>query len=462
MHTSLFHLAEKREYRAEAQRACSEAVNSPLTGTTGVEYSTEAEIRKFEKFAAKLRTDMELVNKSKIVSEKRVNIIREQIAHSLVSRNLIYPPTLQKLGITHETALQEKKDLLQIEKKEHIHNEYELKFIKFMEESQQKANQSKWRFRIAEHAAQMDKENWYPFFVTLTVDPKVIDSKEMWQSGKKWQSLVKRLSKVASKELGHPPFWKKNKDFGYRPITDYLHYAAIIEHGKSREHHHLHAMVWLREIPSSWKLCPNRHWSGIRKVHNRCRPLETLWKLGRTEVNYFRSVNDIWSRKHNFSLPLKNGKPMPVAPINAAGAYLTKYLQKDHKEWLHRLKATRNLGLTRIKNLIKSMTLQQCKALTWRPKTSQSSHSLKTIHIVPLGLVRQIAKQVNFVNHYRQNLLDLKTLTMQRSKPYIRMLRSARGGARPDRMPFQGFYDWVSELLPEETEYCDSQLLDSH
>lgn len=429
--------------------------------------ASESYVNKFRKFTGQLRTDIELSRKSKLVNDKDEDAILQEARHILDSKDIIYPPTLSKYGLSLETTYDEKKAILETLSAKRIPNEAEKRFIKFMERSQQKSTQTNWRFRIAEEAEQKQKQGWYPFFITLTVDPKLVDSKEMWQSGRQWQKLVRRLSKIASNEMGHMPFWKqkiRNKKIvvPYRPITDYLTYAAVLEHGKSREHHHVHALIWLKEIPASWKLCPNRNAIGKHKIHNRCRPLETYWHLGMTEANYFRSVGDIYEIKHNFVLPLKDGKPMKVSSAAAAGAYITKYLQKDHKEWAHRMKATRNLGLIRLKQTLNQMDKLLLQALTWRPMNGTTCHSLSLIHTVPLGLIRQLAKQKHFYNQYQSNQLDSKKLTMILPKPYIKMLRSVQNGARPDRMGFVDYYDWLSQLLPEQKEYCDSLLLDAH
>lgn len=431
--------------------------------------SARTEANKLQKFISKMRTDLNLFQKSPIIPKYEVEALQEEIADILVQGNLNYPRIIKKYGIDQDTKLKDKKIILENKHNSNILSEHQLKFIKFMEDGQTKSHQSKWRFRIAQEAIEKHENGWYPFFITLTVDPILIDSKEMWQKGTQWQSLVRRLSKIVTDELNLPPYWKKDyRRDRYAKITEYLTYAAIIEHGKSREHHHLHAIVWFKDIPSKWKLCPNRNCSPKYSIHNRCSELETYWTLqdgtaiGRCEVNYFRSVGDIWEIKHAFKLPLKDGKAMKVAPVTYAGAYLTKYLQKELKEWNHRMKATRNLGLNSLKTMIKQMKPIQVEALTWRPETSKLLHSVNSTHSVPLGLIRQIAKQVHFYNLYRLNQLDLKKQMSRQSKPFIQMLRSAQHGVRPERMPFGVYYDWLNQFLPAQQGYCEEGLLTVH
>lgn len=429
--------------------------------------ASESESNKYMKHAAEMRTLMELYRKSKAVPGYIAQALEEEIRHILVSRNIIYPQLANQNGIDESTSYQDKKRILGIEQKIPPKNENDLRFQAFMSKAADDARKTNWRFRIAQESKDKQEKGWYPFFVTLTVDPILVDSKEMWQQGKEWQKLVRALSKVVTDELGHIPYWKKkvrNKKVvvPYRPLTDYMTYCGVIEHGKSREHHHLHALLWMREIPESWKKCPNRNCIPEHRIHNRCRELETYWNIGISTVNYFRSVGDIWELKHGFALPLKDGKPMKVAPADYAGEYLIKYLQKDHKEWQHRVKATKNLGMNRLYQTIKSMKQDQVEALTWRPARASTAFFLSKTHTVPLGLVRSIAKRVNFYNQFRYNTLDYNDLMMVKQKPFIKMLKSVHDGARPDRMPFAEFYDFISRHLNVQIGYCEIRLAEAH
>jgi hypothetical protein len=426
------------------------------------------ESNKFRAHAAKMRTDITLASRSPNVTQNTLKKLEEEVAHILVSKHLIYPSTLYELGLDEDQKLELKKQVLEIPANNRPKTEKQKRFDKFMRNSAQSQNQSNWRFRIAQEAIDKQQEGWYPFFITLTVDPKVVDSEELWKKGKAWQSYLRELSKIVTGVLGHPPFWQNTRGFSYRSQADYMTYAAVLEHGKSREHHHVHAIVWFKDVPNEWKQCPNRRATGNHQVHNNCRPLETYWQYGKSDARYFRTIGDIWEKKHKFVIPLKPNKngdklePMKVAPVSYAGAYLTKYLQKDHKEWQHRMKATRNLGIKKLKSKIMSMKTEQVEALTWRPETLNQNLLVKKIHTCPLGLTRLIAKQVLFYQKYRQNQLDLKELIEIPTKPYLKMLSSVQSGARPDRMPLREFYDWLGQYLPEQKGYCEIRLLEAH
>ena len=80
--------------------------------------------------------------------------------------------------------------------------------------------------------------------------------------------------------------------------------------------------------------------------------MRTFWKWSSPDLSpalYFRTIGDIWEKAYNFVLPLKDGRPMKISIPRVAGHYITKYLSKEHKEWHHRMKATRNLGMKTLK-----------------------------------------------------------------------------------------------------------------
>jgi len=145
-----------------------------------------------------------------------------------------------------------------------------------------------------------------------------------------------------------------------------------------------------------------------------------------------------------------------------AGLYCAKYMGKDDKEWNHRVRATRNLGLLRIKELLDNMRIGPLVALTWRPRNQNIAISLRAIHSVPIGLIRSLAKQMVFSRNWASNQLDFKTL-MRTTSDAFRMMRSAvRDGDRPSKMPSEQFYDWVGQFLPEDPAYCDRRLKNAH
>jgi hypothetical protein len=434
--------------------------------------------RKDKAYWAEMRSTLGLLQRSKMVTDEMVGVFLSELGHILVNRKLIYPPLLGKLGITPEMSYQDKKKHLKIASKSQQMEYEQFKrfhlFIKDMQNKAANARKTTWQWRVAQEAEEREKAGWYPFFITLTIDPSdpkfspdheeyregINTPQDLWEDGREFRKFIRRLVNVACEQLGHRPAHKKP----YRPESDYVRYAGVIEHGKSREHHHGHFLVWIREIKPEWKICPNKSRVPHQRTVDKCLNMEYLWPWSqprRSTFQYFRSSHDIWSRL-GFVLPLKDGKPLKIAGVRAAGRYITKYLQKDHKQWNHRMKATRNLGLATLKNQIARMDDQTVLNLTWRPQNSSHLHSVSTIHSVPLALVRSIAKQEDYLRRYRQKSLDLTTLMTPNSNSYGMMLMSVQHGARPDRMDFAQYYDWVCQHLPEEKGYCEQLLQYAH
>ena len=259
--------------------------------------------------------------------------------------------------------------------------------------------------------------------------------------------------------MGHPPPHKTTKKMPYtRPDSDYIRYVASLEHGKSRHHHHIHMLLWCREIPSWWKADPNMGRRPHLCNNTQCWPLKSFWKYGGCKPDYFRTKNDIWY-EHGFVMPTKVKK---VAPTGKAGYYLTKYMTKDHKEWKHRMKATRGFGLENLRNLLHRLPPTTVEALTWRAKHHKSLHFLSTTHSVPLGLLRSEAKRMHSFNTFLSARQDTKDSLKIRPKPFNDMLQSVKAGARPDRMDSREFYDWLCQHLAEEKGFCEVKQAVAH
>ena len=443
-------------------------VDSETGEIVDFEKLVESFARKSEKYWATMRNNLQLLHRSDFVDQLAIDLVREELSDILDSGILTYPHTLEQHGVEEDMTLQEKKSSLGISSVPIDRTWVEDKFLQDLANKADKVRKGNWSWRIGTEAQEKHLLGWYPFFVTLTVDPSKADPKEIWKDTRELRKYIRRLSDIVCKELGHPPARKKP----YRPESDYVTYAGVIEHGKSREHHHGHFVIWMREIPDSWKTCPN---FGIRdparRIKNECRAMSTVWPWSGYDTSngqylspalYFRSVGDIWEKSCNFDLPMKNGKPMVIGTPRAAGHYITKYLSKEHKEWHHRMKATRNLGMKTLKNLIAQQDLETCQKLATRAATAKFNLSLTMIHSVPLGLVRSLAKQREHLILYRRNQLDLKTLLTSKSDIFLKMLSSVRSGARPDRMDSLQFFDWVGQFHQEVNEYSEDSLREAH
>lgn len=425
---------------------------------------TETEARKSSDYWATMRQNMALLYRGGVPESTR-DAIRSELSDILDSNILNYPRTLLLLGIEPEMTYTQRREALGVETVRMPMTVDEGKLLYCLKSKAELARKFEWQFRIAEENIEKTERGWYPFFITLTVDPKLADPEQIMREGRELRKYIRRLCKVVTDELGHPESRKKTKHWDYRPESDYITYAAVVEHGKSRNHHHMHLIVWMREIPARWKICPN---AGIAHPGNRrrtqCLELNSYWPWSAHQVQskYFRSIGNRWDEL-GFILPIgKNGEPQKIAPPAAAGAYLTKYMTKEYKEWHHRMKCTRNLGLSKIRNWMKIQSDKTVQALSLRPATANTAISVTKTHTVPLGLIRSEATRNHYWRTMAQNRQDFRTLMTSNSGIFSKMLRSARLGIRPDRMHSTEFYDWVSGLLGAQRGYCEQSLIEAH
>jgi hypothetical protein len=422
---------------------------------------------------ATARQNIALLNRAKI-PESTIDAVRAEYSDILESLILTYPPTLGLLDLEPDLSFQEKKAVLGLEQGQLNYTENEQKFMDQLKESQADVRKSNWKWRIAQEVEEKQSLGWYPFFVTLTLDPLKVEkhyksTEEFWKKGREFRKWIRKIADMSAILEGHPPPRKKTKVFNYRPESDYVTYVGVIEHGKSREHHHAHVLIWIKNIPSNWKLDPNRYIKIPEKRINReCKPLSAFWKWslpGLSPANYFRTKGDIWSMlspAHGIPVDKNTGKPIPVGGPKQAAAYVTKYIQKDHKEWQHRVKSTRNLGMKKLKTVLSRMKIKQLEVLSWRPNSFTQHHLVSLIHSVPLGLVRSIAKQQHFAKKLESKQLDFQNLMINNSGSFTRMLKSVRAGTRPDRMLLKEYYDWLCRHLPVQNGYCEKIQIDTH
>lgn len=410
---------------------------------------------KLMRHAANLRSNLALMDRSPRVERPHVDAARSKSVLYLAREFLIYPPEMAAAGLVPDMTYAERKSVLDLPDPRPL-TPPESSFVEFLATEQRKARKSTWIWRIGQQAQEMANAGWYGFFVTLTVDPsRCADSQALWEENREFRIYIRKLARVASKASGHFGAIKKGVS-----VSKFVKHVGVIEHGKSRHHHHMHLLLWMRDIPSEWKVCPNK---GIRnpedRIHDWCRPLTTYWPhalpgLGRAK--YFRHEGDIWSHL-GFSLPwdAKKKRTIRIASPLKAGVYVGKYMDKDDKVWLHRVKATRGLGLGLLRQTLMDMAIQKVEALTWRPRSFDLNATVPTIHNVPSVLVRSLAKQELFYRKWASRTLDYQTLVLPSTAPYNAMLKSVRDGLLPQRMSSEELFDWLTELLPVPDGYSE-------
>ena len=410
------------------------------------------------RLSAEMRTNLALMEKSPVVTGAHLKKARDDCALYLEETNLIYPPSMRSVGLFEGQPLPERKEALKVRDSVIEETKETLEFQELLATGGRKQIRANWIWRIGQECVEKSLEGWYGFFVTLTVDPKrVADSQSMWAENREFRKYIRRLAKVSARACGMPSAIKNGAS-----DSDFVHHVGVIEHGKSREHHHMHLLIWMRDIPSYWKKCPNRSIRDPKfRTRKECIPMRTYWPHSADKLKpalYFRHEGDVWSR-HGFCLPYDE-KKQRVVKIHApekAGLYIAKYMDKEDKAWTHRVKATRNLGLTRLRKVLMQMHWKKIEALTWRPKTYSLNTLAMTIHTVPPGLLRLMAKQEDFCRKWARKALDFADLLQPSCDSFSLMLKSVRDGARPKRMPSKVFYEWVTEHLPDPPGYCEEK-----
>jgi hypothetical protein len=412
---------------------------------------------------AKIRTDLAMLDRSSTINDDERHAIKTDIWSDLAElfegdlgpSNIIYPPpSLDRIGVTADMSYDQKKALFGLNDRCSKGTSAERRFQRYLQDNAAASLSQNWIWRLGEAAEEL--KEWYPFFVTLTVDPKRYDSEALWKDGTAWRNYVRQLAVVAMKASG-----LSRSEIKKTSNRDYLQYMATIEHGKSGHHNHCHAIVFLKNIPDTWKRDPNGHRQ--RAVNRRCPPLETYWPYCDPQQRpalYFWFLGCKWQKLGHKIPLLKNGEGLKLLPATCAGAYCAKYMAKEKKQWFHRVKATHKLGLSRITKHLSTMALEHLEMLARRPPTYELNLIRQKILTVPSGLLKSLTKIEIYKRTYRN--MSLKELIEVRPSAYGAMLKSVNNGLKPWRMASKELYDWLLSVLPpEKTAFCEETFFDS-
>jgi hypothetical protein len=414
------------------------------------------------KYWARLRTDLALCERSERVSGTSLALIKaeaEKIAeaglpdtHYLGLLNVSYPHELRRLGLEPEQTYSERKEVLGVKSLPPDVTPETAKLDQWLRTNTKAYQASTWNFRAGEASRFYSDLGWYPFFVTLTVDPKMVDPLWLWKEGRGWQRYVERLARLSKKARGCSR-WEVKNTSNHHDIA----YFGNLEHGKSGHHHHMHALIWLREVPEHYKDDPNGHLKAHEATKRRCYPLEAHWKYSAPSQRpaiYYWHADCVWQHMgHKIPIDEKTGVGLKLMNPEFTGGYLSKYMAKEDKPWHHEVKATRGLGLERVTRLIKQTSTKGLVQLA-RFKEPSLSHLVSTTISVPHGLLRSLAKTEIYYRSYLS--MEFLQLIEPKPKPYGAMLKSVKDGQLPWRMRSEAFSRWLQHVLPEETnEYCE-------
>lgn len=318
----------------------------------------------------------------------------------------------------------------------HLHNNAEL------------VRRQCWAWRAGQQQRDWDELDRYTFFVTVTVDPARADAKEIMQDGKEWKVFCTRVAEIVRQACGY-----RQRHRG-GPIRDaYYRHLGALEHGQSREHHHMHALLWCKDIPEDWKVDPNE--GALVPAYGEVGALKALWPWSSvTRMVPFRHVGDVWTRKHGHMWPCKpDGSEIRGLPAEAAGEYLGKYAGKEHKEWNHRMKASRPLGLDRLRRVLSSLSVTELLSLMEPPATYQE-WNLMMRQSVPQSILRPSVRHFLIMKAGAtpsgRKLLTKLGWTTPRWSVWTAMQKSVEDGMSPWSMDTAQRFDWQQTVLQHD------------
>lgn len=340
--------------------------------------------------------------------------------------------------------MEHKLDVLHLEKPESRFISDTPTLDEWLATSQERKRANEWTFRFGEEAWHMAQLGWYGLFVTLTVDPKAHDPYEIMQNARYLRDWRYRMAEIVRKTLGVRPPGR-----GGPPRASYFRSALVIEHGKSRHHHHCHGLIWVRALPDEWLKDPNEG----RPIpdEDEIRGFRHTWPYG--EQKSFRALRhdgDPYT-KLGWQWPLVNGRPLDRFAPESVGCYLGKYLGKDHKQWNHRVKCTRNLGLTTLRQALEGLRLSTLWSATRRNMTlATRSGSLESR--LPTSLRRSEATRMLIsrllVSRIGRQRMLIPWAMRPKDGSYSAMQESVRRGARPWSMDGEQLWEWLTDVLP--------------
>jgi len=410
-----------------------------------------------ENKVSQARAFLSMCNRSTLLSSAEIELLRSDYATLLERRNIkAPPPSWRKYGFKYGQSKDERMAALGLKQFDPNPTPEELQLSKSFGRSAKKTRAAEWRFRVGEHMELLNTRGWYPFFVTLTLDASALakwnySKAEFWKDGREWKLFRRKLAEISAKECGFPARYARSNE------KHFLHFVGVLEHGKSRHHHHMHCLIWMKDCPAHWKIDPNRDLQ--LATRDECFPMRSLWKWSQQKkMCYFRFIGDPWSTRHGFKVPLHKDKKRPIKlhAASAAGVYVSKYLDKDDKEWNHRVKATHRLGLVTMINWIQALPRSTLLQLARRLTTYENASIVRSKCSAPLRLIRMLAKRQEFYNQWvsDQTLTDYLN---PKEKPWLKMRASLETGIQPWLMPSRERFEWLQTVLPAETiEFCEN------
>ena len=311
---------------------------------------------------------------------------------------------------------------------------------------------SEWEWRVGQWITERHRAGWYGIFATVTIDPKIYDPETVMRDNRHWKTYLDHWRREICRACG-----ERQRHKGGPHESAYIQYAGCLEHGKSKNHHHIHVLFFMRDIPSRWKKDPNL--GLISPINYQIMEPKAWWPFGTIqEVSPLRYLGDRWTRE-GWIMPQRE-KLVLRAPY-ACGYYIAKYLDKEHKQWNHKIKTTRGCGVDDLRSLLMTMDEPLLDDLTKRPATWETMRVLCESGGPPPHLIARIAKQEIFRVRMESGLRGCREI-QQRPSVFPKMLASVNDGLKPWLMRSKERYAWVAACGAEVARCSNPHLYVAH
>ena len=314
-----------------------------------------------------------------------------------------------------------------------------------MERAAESGRSSVWQWRVGQEISEAVECGWYTFFVTLTLDPTLVPDGEIFWKGPSFNRWVQALERLVRKASG-----VRSRERGGPKRADFFRYAAVLEHGKSGEHHHCHMLLACPVVPESWLVDPN--WRGTTHFTNIDGAAAT-WPYGRiVKFEPFWTAGCRWAETH-------------VQPVGrtiyspwTAGAYLFSYVEKGRKKWSHRVRCTQGFGLRAMRQVVTALPWAHLRTATLMPGLMTRLKWFEGFG-PPLSMMRQCAKLERFRRSraFGSQWDPLMMRVMLRSaKPFVALLEAFLECPEMDvNCSRQRYACVLSAYPPEQIGSCD-------
>lgn len=346
----------------------------------------------------------------------------------------------------------------------------ERRLLDWLAESAVSCRRSMWQYRSAVVVEELVVERgWYPIFGTYTVDPSITDAMgldcrdDLWTKTDAWDRFLKSVKYEVADACG------LGRNSGkWPPVADWFQYFGVLEHGKSLKHPHVHVLFLCRNIPRSWKRDPNLKPFCKSRTERDITPLSALWPYGSQCMSV--GVHMVGSWFTNNWLPpqeVRDGKLVECRCGNAdaVAKYIGKYIQKGTKQWNHRTKCTKSLGMSGLRRSISQIQSEELlKGLAYKPLDYSQALVLESRSRCPWNLIRKLSRQELLRRwSFSRDVSDRESLRKVSTRPdsglYTTLMNSARDSVQIWRQSREWRFNFFTQTSPEWSMDLSNEIL---